>query len=146
MWLWDANIVRAFTDARAEGHERVRARGDAVGWEEIALPIIVAAELVEGRLRYLREAHRQAPQQLVVAYRRFHETLQLVTLFPLVAFDEPALQIYRDARVLPGAMSREDRLIAAIALAGQHRLVTRNVAHFNRVPGLVIENWIDDNP
>jgi tRNA(fMet)-specific endonuclease VapC len=145
VWLWDANIVRAFTDARAEGHERVRSRSDTIGWEEIGLPIVVAAELIEGRLRYLREAHRQAPRRLVVAYERFQETLHLLSLFPLVPFVERALAIYRDARVLPGDMSREDRLIAAIALAGGHRLVTRNVAHFIRVPGLVIENWIDED-
>jgi predicted nucleic acid-binding protein len=41
-------------------------------------------------------------------------------------------------------MSRADRLIAAITLAGDHRLVTRNVSHFLPVPDLVIENWIDN--
>lgn len=41
-------------------------------------------------------------------------------------------------------MSRNDRLIAAIALAGRHVLVTRNVSHFLGVPALLVENWIDD--
>jgi predicted nucleic acid-binding protein len=45
----------------------------------------------------------------------------------------------------PGAMAREDKLIAAICLAGGHHLVTRNVAHFVGVPALVIENWIDED-
>ncbi len=34
-----------------------------------------------------------------------------------------------------------DILIAAIALAGDHTLVTNNVREFSRVPGLRIENW-----
>jgi predicted nucleic acid-binding protein len=41
-------------------------------------------------------------------------------------------------------MGLEDRQVAAIALAGRHILVTRNVSHFIAVPGLMIENWIDD--
>jgi hypothetical protein len=33
MWLWDANVVRAYTDREADGHDRVLARGRAVGWQ-----------------------------------------------------------------------------------------------------------------
>jgi tRNA(fMet)-specific endonuclease VapC len=146
MWLWDTNIVRAFSDSRADGHGRVRARTEAAGPESIALPVIVVTELLEGRLQYIRTAHRLAPHQLVVAFRQFTHTLQLLSLFSTEPFDEAALRVYQQRHLFPGSMSRADRLIAAIALAGDHRLVTRNVGHFLPVPGLRIENWIDDSP
>ena len=145
MWLWDANIVRAFSDYRADGHERVRARTEAAGPGAIGVPVVVATELLDGRLQYLCTAHRLAPRQLVVAFEQFTATLRLLSLFPLVPFDEAALRVYQQRRLFPGNMSRGDRLIAAIALAGSHRLVTRNVSHFLPVQGLMIENWIDNS-
>ena len=40
-------------------------------------------------------------------------------------------------------IGRADMLIACFALARKAILVTRNVKHFQQVPGLKIENWID---
>ena len=34
-----------------------------------------------------------------------------------------------------------DMIIASIALESKERLATRNVKHFSRVPGLVVERW-----
>jgi tRNA(fMet)-specific endonuclease VapC len=40
-------------------------------------------------------------------------------------------------------IGRADLLIACIALAHQATLVTRNLKHFEQVPGLRLENWAD---
>lgn len=144
MWLWDTNIVRAFTDQQADGHTRVLARTEAAGPGTIGIPVVVAAELLEGRLQYLRAAHRLASHRLVVAFEQLLATIRLMSLFEIIPFDEAALQVYEQRHLFPGTMSRADRLIAAITLAGGHRLVTRNVSHFLPVPGLTIENWIDN--
>ena len=37
-----------------------------------------------------------------------------------------------------------DLLIAAVALSTQSVLVTNNVRHFNRIEGLVVENWMKE--
>jgi hypothetical protein len=76
VWLWDANIVRAFSDAKADGHERVGARAEAAGPGAIGLPVVVAAELLDGRLQYLRGAHRLASPQLVVAFGQLTQTIE----------------------------------------------------------------------
>jgi predicted nucleic acid-binding protein len=144
VWLWDTNIVRAYSDREAEGHDQVLTRGRAVGWDAVALPIVVVSELLEGRLGYLRDADRLAPRQLSIAFRRPANTFEMLSAFEIIQFDERALDVYTRPRLFPGRMSRNDRLIAAIALAGGHVLVTRNVSHFVQVSGLVIENWIDD--
>jgi tRNA(fMet)-specific endonuclease VapC len=40
-------------------------------------------------------------------------------------------------------VGRADLLIASIALAQKAVLVTRNVRHFGKIPGLRVENWAD---
>ena len=63
-----------------------------------------------------------------------------------LSFDEPAARAYADIRVqLEGAGQRlddPDLRIAAICVAHDLILVTGNVRHFERVPGLRIENWL----
>jgi tRNA(fMet)-specific endonuclease VapC len=144
VWLWDANIVRAYSDREADGHTRVLQQGRAVGWDNVGLPISVAAELLEGRLSYLREAHRRASDQLVIAFQHLEHTLEIVNSFSVLPFDGHVLNVFGRKQLFPGTMSRADRLVAAIVLAGGHILVTRNVADFAKVPGLTLENWIDD--
>jgi predicted nucleic acid-binding protein len=80
----------------------------------------------------------------VVAFEQLLATLRLLNLFAIVPFDAAALQVYEQRHLFPGTMSRADRLIAAIALAGGHRLITRNVSHFLPITGLAIDNWIDN--
>ena len=46
-------------------------------------------------------------------------------------------ELHRQGALLPDA----DLLIAATALESQRTLVTNNLAHFQRVPNLVIETW-----
>jgi len=46
-------------------------------------------------------------------------------------------ELHRQGALLPDA----DLLIAATALEAQRTLVTNNLAHFQRVPNLVIETW-----
>lgn len=68
---------------------------------------------------------------------------------PILSFDEAAAEVYgsmragleRDGRRL----AEPDLRIAAIALSRDATLVTGNVRHFDRVPGLRIENWLVDD-
>jgi len=61
-------------------------------------------------------------------------------------FDEPAARAYAEIRVALEAEGRRlddpDLRIAAICLAHDLTLVTGNVRHFERVPGLRVENWL----
>ena len=45
MYLWDANILRAF----GQGHATLRMHLLRVPWSEIALPSVVVAEVLRGR-------------------------------------------------------------------------------------------------
>ena len=69
----------------------------------------------------------------------------LLDLLPSVPWGEDAAERYAEIRVaLESAgtpIGHMDMLIAASALAEGCVLVSRNTAHFSRIPGLVIEDW-----
>src|SRR5437588_2403595 len=102
MWLWDTNIVGAFVNRNADGHARIITRVGATGWSQIGLPIVVVAEMLDVRVRSLREAYRRAPQHLVATYRQIQTTVGLVASFQIVAWDDAALAIYMKERLFPG--------------------------------------------
>jgi tRNA(fMet)-specific endonuclease VapC len=65
----------------------------------------------------------------------------------VLSFDEPAARIYGRVRAemerRGTPIDEADLRIASIALARQLTVVTGNVRHFGRVPGLVVENWLE---
>jgi tRNA(fMet)-specific endonuclease VapC len=73
---------------------------------------------------------------------------ELVRTMKIVAFDEKAARRYAEIRATLMQQGKPigdaDTQIASIALARRCILVTRNTKHFSRVPGLALENWIDD--
>jgi len=66
---------------------------------------------------------------------------------PVIAFDEQAAEAYGPLRAELERLGRRldgpDLRIASIALSRDLTLVTGNVSHFERVPGLRIENWLE---
>ena len=70
-----------------------------------------------------------------------------ITILP---FDRVAAEIYGNVRAeLERAgltIGEPDARIAAIALARSLTVVTGNVRHFERVPGLRVENWLVTPP
>lgn len=64
----------------------------------------------------------------------------------VLPFDERAAEVYGSLRAQLEAEGRRldepDMRIASIALSRDLTLVTGNVRHFDRVPGLTVENWL----
>lgn len=97
---------------------------------------INAGELLYG-------AARKGSPALVARVRAVLRRAQII-----LPFDEHAAEVYGELRAkLEKAGARIDEpdlRIASIALAHDLTLVTGNVRHFARVPGLRVENWILD--
>jgi tRNA(fMet)-specific endonuclease VapC len=67
--------------------------------------------------------------------------------FPVVSVSEPIMERYgllKADLAKQGQMLEDfDLVIAATALHLGYTLITGNTRHFNRVPGLLTENWIE---
>jgi tRNA(fMet)-specific endonuclease VapC len=108
---------------------------------EVATTIISYEEQVRGWMAYIARA--RSIEQQVEAYRRLRRHLDNYRQIPVLDFGEDAAARYeslRRARVRIGAM---DLKIAAIALAANATLLSRNVSDFQKVPGLNIDDWTE---
>lgn len=117
----------------------VIARVASVGVTQVFYCDVTLAELYYGAL--LKRTQSQAKgDELLRRIGALSRLFQRVALTPDVArkFGE----IKTDLHVRGLLIEDFDLLIAAHALTYQCTLVTNNVRHFQRVPGLVIENWL----
>jgi tRNA(fMet)-specific endonuclease VapC len=78
-------------------------------------------------------------QQLLIRSEEFIEAMIVVPL------DQSAATLFDRLAKAPALnkVGRADLLIASIALANRATLVTRNRRHFEKVPGLMVVNWVD---
>lgn len=109
----------------------------AVPVEQQFTSSITLGELVYGAYRLEARTH--------ALLERLEATL--LPNLPILPFDAAAAYYYGEVRAQlarQGTLLGEaDLRIAAIALAQGFTVVTGNVRHFQRVPGLAVENWFD---
>jgi len=87
------------------------------------------------------EAGARTLVQQVSAYERLSRHLDLYRRIRVLEFDERAateFQRLRQARIRVGTM---DLKIAAVVLAHDATLLSRNLRDFHKVPGLSVEDW-----
>ena len=96
---------------------------------------ITVGEIVYGGARIGRPGHAERMQEL------------LSSLHSVLAFDERAAVVYGGLRAelerTGLRLDDPDLRIASVALSRDLTLVTGNVRHFERVPGLRVENWLE---
>ena len=121
-------------------HERGRLNlGDGIAEraaEPFLLSVVSVSELLHGVHRAgdrTRRAHRSA----------FVEAI--LDRFPILSLDLPTARAHAEVWAELAASGRligaHDLWLAAAALAHGLTLVTANVRHFDRVPGLAVEAW-----
>ncbi|MEG4234820.1 type II toxin-antitoxin system VapC family toxin, partial [Microcoleus sp. Pol11C3] len=79
--------------------------------------------------------------KLVLAYTKLWDTLDDFKNLNILKFDQNASTIYTKFHRQIRLIGSQDLRIAAIVLANNAILVTRNHRHFSQVPALVQEDW-----
>lgn len=90
----------------------------------------------------LLNRHRPGHDQLS-AYFELQRSLEAIGHFTILPFDEKAAEFFASLRRQFPRSGTMDLQIAAICLAHDAVLLTRNLVDFEKVPGLRVENWLD---
>ncbi|MGH7551554.1 MAG: PIN domain-containing protein [Longimicrobiales bacterium] len=128
-------LVRAERNRQSPGEfvaEIIEVWGDV----ELAVSTMSAGELLHGCRRADTPARRASRAEFVEA---------LFSALPVVAITLPIMRIFAeiDARLRASGnrLPTSDLLIACTALSRRDDLVTGNLRHFDRVPGLTVHAW-----
>lgn len=141
MYLWDTHMIGHY----ANQHPTLMLHIQRINWDEIGLPAPVVAEVLRGRSEFALKA---TPDQVIWAHDQLWQTYILLTKFRVLLFDEESKEeLKRTLKRLKPKKRYADVMIAAMVLAGDHVVVTRNTKHFaDLLPPNQLANWIEEPP
>ncbi len=136
LYLFDTDIA-GFVQSE---YPKVVALMDALDDEDtFATTIVTFGEDLSGWLPACRRAPDGAAR--AQAYKRLLDGLDFYREMIVIPFDEVAANIFNQLKAQKIRIGTNDLAIAAITLSVNGILVTRNLVDFQRVPGLLIEDW-----
>ena len=103
--------------------------------------IVTAEESLNGWISLVRRA--RAGRAQVHGYGLLLQTISVLAQLSILPFDDDAASVFNDLEKLRLRVGTMDLKIAAICLAHDATLLTRNLVDFEKVPGLKVENWLD---
>lgn len=118
---------------------RVAMRLSAVPEEEIVTCVVVYEEQMRGWMAEI--ARMETGTRLIVPYDSLATTLSIYCAMTVLPFDERAATHFDDLKRQRIRIGTQDLKIAAIALANDATVITRNTRDFVRVPDLKFEDW-----
>jgi len=108
---------------------------------DVFVTIVTAQEAFEG---WLAVVNRQpaGPDQ-ANGYRQFRRSIDTLNKFSLLDFDQEAANTFITLKKALPRVGTMDLKIAAICIAHDGLLLSRNQVDFQKVLGLRVENWLD---
>ena len=119
-----------------KGKTTVRDRVNKVDWTDIAICVITVSEL------YFGAYNSRKIETNLIAAETFIQSLTVLSLSndTLKKFGELKAQLRQAGK----PVADFDLLIASVALTENLILVTNNTRHYQRIPGLKLDNWSVD--
>ncbi len=107
---------------------------------DIVATVVSLEEQMRGWLAAIKKRARVADQ--VDVYPRLTQLVDFYSQWTIVPFDEHCAEIFESLRKSRIRIGTEDLKIAAIALANDALLLSANLVHFQKVPGLKVKDWL----
>jgi tRNA(fMet)-specific endonuclease VapC len=121
------------------GNREVVERFQETDPSEIYLTIITVQEQIKGRFKNIDEA-KNSPK-LIISYGWLQTAIADFDRLSILPFDERAYYYYDLFRTQKLRVGSQDLRIAAIVMANDGVLVTRNRRNFEKIPNLSITDW-----
>lgn len=130
-YLLDTNICIYFLKGQFDIHKKIK----EIGEENCFLSEITIAELKFGAENSVQKEKNRKNHEA------FQAKFKILPIFPaLDVYAKEKARLKTKGRILDDF----DLLIGATAIHNDLTLVTRNVSDFDRLDGIVIEDWITD--
>ena len=114
-------------------------RLETVSASDLATTIVTYEEQMRGWLSRIAVAN--TPEKILASYNRLQIHVETFRGIPVVPFDTSALKIFERLQKSHRRLGTMDLKIAAIAIANDALLLSRNLAHFSQIPDLRVEDW-----
>ena len=138
MYILDTDYLSLLENGHLKSLERL----SEIEPDGVAITAITVEERVQGWLSAIRRASAPAQaDRLIWAYVGLRQTVRYVNGFTILDWTEAASLKFTQLRGAGVRIGTQDLRIAAVVLSVDAVLVTRNQKDFDRVPGLVIEDW-----
>lgn len=136
--MFDTNVVSDFRN----GRPGIVKRYLAVPPKLRCVAVLTVEEQMSGWYTRLRKA--KTDEEEIAVYAQLSKTARFYGEIRILEYNEAALERYRALTALKLGVKKPDLRIAAIALAHNAAVVTRNVPDFVDIPNLVVADWNDD--
>jgi len=121
------------------GREAVIQHLKAAPAHSVCTTVVTLYEQMRGRLAVINRISKK--NDLVYAYARLQSTLRYFSIVNVLPFTSEAAHRLAKLKAEKVRIGTQDLRIAAIVLSVNGILITSNRRDFDRVPGLVIEDW-----
>ena len=139
MFVLDTNHVSELTYCTSAG-SRLLQRLKATQLDA-AVSAITVEESLRGWLSAIRR--ESEPRNQIAAYQRLIKQVEVFASWLVLPWDDDAADLFDSLKSLRQKVGTQDLKIASICLAHDATLLTRNLADFESVPGLRVEDWLD---
>jgi tRNA(fMet)-specific endonuclease VapC len=136
-FILDSDTLALYRQARQQLVVRVSKQSQF----QIVTTVITVEEQLTGWQALLRQSKGDA--HLAYTYQRLTDSVRALSGFHILTFSEAAIARYNLLLAMKLNVGKMDLRIAAIALEAGATVITRNLRDFQRVPGLICENWAD---
>ena len=138
MIILDTDVLSIVQRAAGQEYDRLIRRLESAD-DEVAVSIVSFEEQMRGWLAFIARA--KSSSQQINGYAKLHALLDDFITRPVLDFDRPSadkFEVLLKSKIRIGVM---DLKIAAISLAQDALLISKNLRDFHKVPGLRVEDW-----
>lgn len=139
MFVLDSDHVTLLQRATSAEAQRLRFRLSSIRPDEKFVTVITFEEQLRGWLAQI--ARSKSPLQQMEPSRRLEVLLKYYSAVNILSFDERVVEKFQELKAARIRIGTMDLKIAAITLAHDATLLSRNLRDFSKVPGLKVEDW-----
>ena len=135
LYLIDSDTLPHFRN----GHSAVVRNVLSHPLADLAASVITLEEHLNGWYTELRKA--KSVDRLENAYRKLAGVVEFFVGFPILPFARPAILRSQAFLRMNLNVKKQDLRIASIAIEYEAIVATCNLSDFQRIPGVVVEDW-----